>query len=316
MLKTNAELAALSINDPDSVDIYKKGPIDRYSDRPDELENICLADFIALYTFKTKKGRTAADENDDEVQDVVEELDMLDIDDNIAETVLKKTYELKNQSGSITLRRRPKIIRYCRFNIHQDEVNYFREMCLLFLPWRDEDNEIEAQDCAEKFKQNEELVKKNYDKFNAVTLDIDEISRQIQNDRNEDDLDDELNGQSEFVDPNFHNVYDFDDTIIQPNATIEMGLEAPGSDVSVSKYTVPNMMTDNEYYALCDSLNSLQRDYLMHVISSFKSSDVPIYHFLSGKAGVGKSRLIHAIYYYYYYYYLFCFSCKEKPKEA
>ena len=297
MLKTNAELKKLSEADPNSTDIYKKGPIDRYSDRPDELENECLADFIAKYSYKPK-GKTASDSTEDgEIVDDAEELEIIEDDtDEQVDQPEKKTFELKNGSGTITRRRRPKVIRYCRFNITQDEANYYREMCLLFLPWRNEDVEIESQNCAEIFHQNEAVIKANYDKYNATSLDLEQLSRDIQNERLMEEVDAEAD-EVEQANPDFQNVYDFDDTIVQPNAAVEMGLEAPGSDASVSRYKVPDLLCDDEYLELCDSLNQKQRDYLMHVISCFKNpSSLPIYHFISGGAGVGKSRLIKAIY--------------------
>ena len=299
MLKTNAELKTLSETDPNSTDIYKKGPIDRYSDRPDELEEECLADFIAKYTYKSK-SRTTNTSNEEEAPDDAEEIEVVEDEDcEQSDQFEKKTYELKNNSGTITRRRRPKVIRYCRFNIAQDEINYYREMCLLFLPWRNEDVEIESQNCSEKFHQNEAIIKANYDKYNAVSLDLEQIFRDIQNERLMDEMNAEIEDRenTEQVNSNFQNVYDFDDTIVQPNAAVEMGLEAPGADATVSRYKVPDLLQDDEYYQLCDSLNQRQRDYLMHIISCFKNpSSLPIYHFISGGAGVGKSRLIKAIF--------------------
>ncbi|KAG5666208.1 hypothetical protein PVAND_017645 [Polypedilum vanderplanki] len=298
MLKSNAELERLVRENPDSTDIYKKGPIDRYADRPDELENMCLADFIAKFNYHAK-GPKATDDNDDEANDN-EELEVNDDDDCAEQANLKKEYKLKNNSGTIKLRRKPKIIRYVRYNLHEDEVNYYREMCMLYVPWRNEDAEIENQNCEKKFKENEELIKTNYDKYHAIQLDLEhleEIARQIQLDRNAEDNEEAENAASaELIDPDFQNVYDFEDNIV-PNAAVEMGLEAPGVDATVTKYQVPNLIRDNEYFDLCDSLNTLQRDFLMHLISEFKQpSHLPVYYFISGGAGVGKSRLINAIY--------------------
>ncbi|KAG5666226.1 putative ATP-dependent DNA helicase PIF1, partial [Polypedilum vanderplanki] len=294
MLKSNAELERIAESNPDSTDIYKKGPIDRYADRPNELEDICLADFIAHYTYHTRGKQTTTDNDDDAPED--EQLEVIDGADIDEHTIEKKRFDLKNNSGYITIRKRPKIIRYVRFNRHEDEVNYFREMVLLFLPWRNEDEEVESQDCAKKFEENEAVIKRNYDKYNAVSLDIDAILQEIQNERiAEENIEAESNNR-ENVDPNFLNAYDFDDNIV-PNAAAEMGLEAPGADITASRYQVPNMIRDDEYFELCDSLNTLQRDFLMHLINDFKSgSNLPVYYFLSGGAGVGKSRLINAIY--------------------
>ncbi|KAG5666229.1 hypothetical protein PVAND_017804, partial [Polypedilum vanderplanki] len=294
MLKSNAELERIAESNPDSTDIYKKGPIDRYADRPDQLEDICLADFIALYNYHTRGKQTTIDNDDDAPEN--EELEVIDDDDDNEQTVEKKRFDLKNNSGYLTVRKRPKIIRYARFNRHVDEANYFREMVLLFLPWRNEDDEVELQDCARRFEENEAVIKRNYDKYNTVSLDIDAILQEIQNERIAEENNEVESNNLENVDPNFLNAYDFDDNIV-PNAAAEMGLEAPGADITASRYQVPNMIRDDEYLELCDSLNTLQRDFLMHLINDFKSgSNLPVYYFLSGGAGVGKSRLINAIY--------------------
>lgn len=64
MLKSPKELEAM---DEADTNITKKGSIDYYADRPDELEDLCLADFIANFNFsKTGKGQTAEEENDDD----------------------------------------------------------------------------------------------------------------------------------------------------------------------------------------------------------------------------------------------------------
>ena len=43
-------------------------------------------------------------------------------------------------------------------------------------------------------------------------------------------------------------------------------------------------------------LNTLQRRYLLNVLNKFKKNQLPIFDFISGGAGVGKSKLIDAIY--------------------
>jgi nucleoside-triphosphatase THEP1 len=84
---------------------------------------------------------------------------------------------------------------------------------------------------------------------------------------------------------------------MQPNAMFEMGLEdTHAPPIEKNKITVPDMVSDREYYELVNSLNTKQHDHLMHVLNAFKLRDLPLYHFVSGEAGVGKSRLIKALY--------------------
>jgi len=66
---------------------------------------------------------------------------------------------------------------------------------------------------------------------------------------------------------------------------------------SVTKFKITGKMTDSEYYDLMESLNEKQRKYLLHVLYCVKNDiDLPFYNMILGSAGVGKSRLIHAIY--------------------
>ncbi|CAC5420340.1 unnamed protein product [Mytilus coruscus] len=55
-------------------------------------------------------------------------------------------------------------------------------------------------------------------------------------------------------------------------------------------------MSDNDYRELVRKLNDEQKRYFYHVMHWFKIKDDPLYNFLSGGAGVGKSVLISAIY--------------------
>lgn len=55
-------------------------------------------------------------------------------------------------------------------------------------------------------------------------------------------------------------------------------------------------MPDNEYLELLAGLNIKQREFFNHVLHWVKTKKKPIYSFLSGGPGVGKSVLIRALY--------------------
>ena len=55
MMKSKAELEALHAFNPDSEEIFATNPITRYAERPKILENVCLADFAAMYNFSKRK---------------------------------------------------------------------------------------------------------------------------------------------------------------------------------------------------------------------------------------------------------------------
>lgn len=285
-MKSPAELKKL---EPDSSDVFKKGFIERYAERPKELENICLADFVASYTYRGKGN--AVDEENELEDHVIEEI----IEDT-EQNEIKKSFKIAG--GTLTLRKQPKVIRFCKYDLHKDASNFFRERIMLFKPWRNELEEVENINYEDTFMANKELIEENGKKYIAIDLDINEIVKEIEIQRatEENDETDNDNLVSDRDAPETLNVYDFDDNVIQPNVMFELGQENPASIGETKRYTVPDQLPEAEFYSLCDSLNEKQKDYLMHVLNAFKSNELPLYHFISGGAGVGKSRLIKAIF--------------------
>ena len=53
---------------------------------------------------------------------------------------------------------------------------------------------------------------------------------------------------------------------------------------------------DTEYRNLVSSLNKEQKEFFYHVVHSVKTQNAPLYSFLTGGAGVGKSRLTNALF--------------------
>lgn len=294
MLKPAAQLRKLPEN---STDIYISGAIERYAARPPTLEHLCLADFIALFTYKgSDKNSKDADNNDCDIRaDVVEDYDDLSDSVDFSEIELQKEYVLNNGTV-LRLRKRPKVIRFVRYNKQLQPKEFVRERVMLFHPWRNEILEVERANCEDICKNNSDAINRNSKKYIKMNEDINVIIQAIEKQRRE-----EANESEEFVDEDL-NVFAYDDNVIAADINIELNdgrdaLNDPSTiEVPSKRYTMPDQLAKEEYLELCNSLNTKQRDYLMHVIHKFKSGNEPIYDFISGGAGVGKSRLIKAVY--------------------
>jgi Helitron helicase-like domain at N-terminus len=118
MLKSKAELEELPEN---SEDIAADSLINKYVRRPEELENISLADFASGYTYSKQKPKN------------------------------RNFLKLIGGNGYLTKRGRPLIIRYRRFGKETDPANYFREQLMLFTSWRDEEKELLIANCEQKY---------------------------------------------------------------------------------------------------------------------------------------------------------------------
>lgn len=295
ILKRDAEIKKLP---PGSLDIYMKGAIDRYAVRPDEFESLCLAEFVANFTSCNNKGQPVSEPEEVAINDngvgeqddaEAETLEVLNVDTPPGKL---RSFPLKDGSGTMKERRRVKVIRYCRFCFFKDPQNYFREMCLLFMPWRNESEDIGDKNWEELYKANEEVIKTNFRKFNASDIDFDQIAREIEEDRASEE---EENHEGEQVDnqPLFVNAYNFDENVIQPDAAAEMGYAAAGCG-AITKYQIPGIYSNEKYLELMDSSNVEQRDFVMHLNSMVFHKEVPFFCFLTGGAGTGKSHTIKA----------------------
>lgn len=263
MLKSPKDLMNL---DENSLDIYQRGAIDRYSIRPQILENLCLADVEANYTFNSA-GQMKEGEEDS----------------------LRKC---KIDGGVLTKRREPKILRFCNFNRYTHTADFFRERIMLFYPWRNEETEVENANCEEICKEHIELIDTNCKKYIKLSEDLNEIMKDLEARKNAEDqesIEDEEGDQ-------MINVYDYDDNVIRPDLNIDLNDCTTTAGTETNRYKMPDQLDIKAYLDLCNSLNEKQRDYLMHIISLAKSNFLPVYHFISGGAGVGKSKLIQAIY--------------------
>lgn len=118
ILKGKDNIKAL---EDDSTEVLVENDIDRYTRRPTQLENVCLADFVGKYYRTSKAGH----------QEIYFE------------------------------RSREKILRWRSYNLSTDPSNFYRVRLMLFLPWRDENKELTDVDYSKKYHENIELINKN-----------------------------------------------------------------------------------------------------------------------------------------------------------
>ena len=141
LVKPETELQKLSDN---STDIECSNIVRRYSKRPKQLENWCLADYVSQLDVifpkqSTNEVQTELETNDDEIHDAEDVESGSDTDDEFKEdstlVVLKNGIKIKR-------RKTPRVIRYVRFNLKTDPENYYREKLMLFSTWRCESSDL------------------------------------------------------------------------------------------------------------------------------------------------------------------------------
>ena len=183
LLKSMDKIKELPDN---SIDIESDNVIKRYQRRPRQMENVCLADFVAWYNCKSESSeqrhlKTSSPCADDYLPESI-------IDDNLDDDVcdLEQTsgndqYEMK---GGITLvkRQKPRIIRSVRFNKNKDPENYYREQIMLYTAWRNEGRDLlkDFQTYQDRFEVAKDEIKQNRKQYENHTDILDQAVQDIE----------------------------------------------------------------------------------------------------------------------------------------
>ena len=123
MAKSQEEIEAL---DDDSIDIFMSNIIERYSDRPNIVDQLCLAEFAAYYYKDYRR-------DPDEFNNLIESNHISN-----CESVLPPTIKLNN--GQETMKRR-KIKAVIRFHTPirvKEPEKFYHHLLMLYFPWRKE----------------------------------------------------------------------------------------------------------------------------------------------------------------------------------
>ncbi|CAD6209869.1 GSCOCG00010855001-RA-CDS, partial [Cotesia congregata] len=182
-----------------------------------------------------------------------------DDDDDLINNNL--SLKLIDSFGFVRKRNKSKILRFINYDEQKDKENFIRENVMLFIPWRNE-NILRTSSC-ELFSENLDLIKERRTEYIYIYNENVEIvlKEAMQKIINESDDENETNG-----------------------------------------YTPKNLEVFNDpsqaenFINLIGFLNEKQRIFLLHILHCFKIKSLPLYHCVIGGAGVGKSRLIEAIY--------------------
>ena len=272
----------------DCEDIYTSGLLKRYCKRPTELENLTLADWAAWYDSSGKP--------------YIKKSNRLDTDNLLLETCIDDDHNKDDAKLCMTetcsktkKRAKARIIRSVWFNREAEPEKHYRELIMLFTPWRNEEtdliglcssyhqrfmllnnviNEQMAQYavCNEDFNEIEQEMNHLQDTYDSIAPYTQSVEHQDQADGNKD------------LHPDFNENYNMSDDIGIPSVDLN------------TEPLILNELQDNEYRHMVQMLNKEQKEFFYHVLHLVKTSDEPFYCFLSGGAGVGKSHLTKALY--------------------
>ena len=298
--------AALDELPAESTDVESDNVIQRYSKRPKQLSKYCLADYVSkvdiIYPKGNKVREKVNDKNDDDQGDSSssnESEDSLDDDNSQGSDLLYKT------KNGIKYKKRkvPRIIRYVKYNMKKDPENYFREQLMLFVPWRNEQKDLlgsfDTYEAHYNSVQTSLIPKRNEYEHHIEEL---ELARQMMEDEQREYDQTAPNAEQENREAEEEGSKESEQFVyFNPSRVVEhrhydIGIELQSTCSVPPVETSGIMLPDDEYLTLLRSLNLRQREFFNHIVHWIKCKDEPVYAFLTGGAGVGKSVVIRALY--------------------
>ena len=295
--------------DPQSQDIKQAGNIDRYASRPKKLEDLCLADFVSMidmhYIYKQQDsdGNSSVDESEDSDNELAEEQN--EISDDALYIKLKSILLIKiGRSKQMKLRRKRKVLRFVNYKYQTDAENYCREKLMLYIPWRNELEDLffNTESFVEAYNLLKEKIHCKMRIYEPAAEVIDEAQVEFHSNPHDYIVNNEIVGDHGDSNPEIKNVTNIFD-ILNPNLLqdeivpdISGDLNIPTNKFLDSVQQTANVIETKDYYNLVDSLNTKQYQFYVYIMNKALSSSHQECICLHGGAGTGKSTVIKAIY--------------------
>ena len=244
-----------------------------------------MAGFAAMYDFQSNTKVLKINPEFEDGNSDQEDIPLLD-NPNL--------FPLKD-SGYIGLRPKPNFICFRRYNIIQDEVNFYRGQLMLYLTWRNEYIDYDNIDFRCVYETNIDFIKLNSSCYESSDqASIDEAINVLE------DVDpDQLNFDGVAIEEAMQNecieVVDDTDYLVD-NPGNQVWNVNPTTESSTGGYfNVSNWMSEEDYLMMCRRLNLIQRRIFLHALHRFKTN-FPCISILEEVAGIGKSNVIRALY--------------------
>ena len=172
---------------------------------------------------------------------------------------------------------------------------------MLFVPWQNEQKDIldyfDTYEAHYNSVQTSLIVKRNEHHIEEL-----ELARQMMEDEQREyyqiapNVEQENREAEEEGSKESEQFVYFNPSRVVEHRHYDIGIELQSTCSVPPVETTGILLPDDEYLTLLRSLNLRQREFFNHIVHWIKCKDEPVYAFLTGVAGVGKSVVIRALY--------------------
>lgn len=209
-------------------------------------------------------------------------------------------------SHSLKRRKTAKVIRFVNFNVVSDAEKFAREKLMLYTHWRNEHTDLYGgfQTYVEHFEAVKPTLKDVMQTYESFSDEVTFAEQSLTRDQVEEQWDllapgvihsDTTEQDAGVCESQCHAAL-HPDTQAQTSEydlAIDLGLGRGISSAETSNHRYD--MSDDDYFTLMKSLNRQQLEFIYDTIHCVKTSNQPVYRFLSGGAGTGKSYVLRAL---------------------
>ena len=150
MTKSKFELRDLN---PEDKNVFVDGLLEHYSKRSLDLKDVSLAAYATQYSYRKLTGENPK--------------------------IPKNAYLQIDNLGYVVKLRKQKLLLFRNYSRHTEPANFYREMVMLFLPWRIESMELINLNIEKKFMDNFEKIKNERSKF--IKIDTNQLNLYVEN---------------------------------------------------------------------------------------------------------------------------------------
>ena len=185
LLKPMSEIEEM---EDECEEIHSGGLLKRYAERPVSLQYVTLADWAAWYDSSSKHYQKQSNATQIDLDNLPLE-SLNDDETNDDDFCDNMTDKLKTQRG-IKKRTNSRVIRSVWFNREAQPEKHYRELLMLFTPWRNEETDLISHYTSfqEHYLARYDEIGEQMKQYAVCSEDLDEIQQHL-NDDNEDQFD-------------------------------------------------------------------------------------------------------------------------------